>query len=266
MVMRKAWVFLLSIILLLSFVAAQDYKIEVTTTQEAFEAGEAITLRVSLLDLNNKPIYDEVSVILEDSTKNKKEEIIQANELVSIDLDETAAYGQGTITVKYKDTTSTGIFFINANENIEFGLGDNTLTITNTGNTKYVKPFQIVIGEYVGETQNFNLEVGESKSFTLVAPEGTYTLKVIVDGEVLFSKNDVPLTSKGLTGEAIGAIDESSSQRSGLTGGISPDEESHEAILGYLKNSKLTYVFVLVVFGTMILLAVERSYKKKVKK
>jgi len=265
MVMRKAWVFLLSIILLLSFVAAQEYNIEVTTTQEAFEAGEAITLRISLLDLDNKPIYEEVSVVLEDSAKNKKEEIIQANELVSIDL-EGATYGQGTITATYKESTSTGIFFINANENIEFEIGENSLIITNTGNTKYTKPFQIVIGEYVGETQNFNLEVGESKSFTLVAPEGTYTLKVIVDGEVLFSKNDVPLKSKGLTGEAIGAIDESSSQRSGLTGGISPDEESHEAILGYLKNSKLTYVFVLVVFGTMILLAVERSYKKKVKK
>ena len=117
MVMRKAWVFLLSIILLLSFVAAQEYKIEVTTTQEAFEAGEAITLRVSLLVMYNKPIYDEVSVVLEDSAKNKKEELIQANELVSIDL-EGATYGQGIITATYKESTSTGIFFINANENI----------------------------------------------------------------------------------------------------------------------------------------------------
>jgi len=266
MAIKKGLVFLFSVIFLLSLVAAQEYKIEITTTQEAFEAGEAITLRVSLLDSNHNPIYDEVSIILEDSSKNKKEEIIQSNELVSIDLGETATYGQGTITATYKDSTTTGIFFINADENIEFELGENTLTITNTGNTKYTKPFQIVIGDYVGEIQNFNLEVGESKRFTLVAPEGTYTLKVIVDGEVLFSKNDVPLESKGFTGEAIGAIDESASQRTSLTGGISPEEESHEAILGYLKNSKLTYVFVIVIFGTMILLAIERRYRKKAKK
>lgn len=265
MMIKKVGVFLFLTRFLLSFVVAQEYKIEVTTTQEAFEAGEAITLRISLLDLNNKPIYDEVSIILEDSAKNQKEETIQANELVSIDF-EQATYGQGTITATYGESTTTSIFFINANENIEFELGENTLMITNTGNTKYTKPFQIIIGDYVGETQNFNLEVGESKTFKLVAPEGTYALKVIVDGEVLFSKNDVPLSSKGLTGEAIGAIDESASQRSSLTGGISPDEESHEAILGYLKSSKLTYVFVLVIFGTMILLAIERNYRKKVKK
>ena len=265
MAIKKGLIFLFLGILLISFVAAQ-YNIDITTTQEAFEAGEAITLRVSLLDSDNKPIYDKVTVILEDSSKNKIEQIVNSNELISIDLGETAAFGQGIITAKYQDTTSTGIFFVNANENIEFELSENTLTITNTGNTRYVKPFQIVIGEYVGETQEFDLEVGESKIFTLVAPEGTYTLKVIVDGGVLFSKTDVPLESKGFTGEAIGAIDESASQRSSLTGGISPDEESHEAVLGYLKNSKLTYVFVLVIFGTMILLAVERRYRKKVKK
>ena len=265
MAIKKGLVFLFSIIFLLSFIAAQEYKIEVTTTPENFEAGDAITLRVSLLDSNNNPIYDKVTVILEDSSKNKIEQVVNSNEPVFIDF-EQATFGQGTITAKYGEATSTGIFFINANENIEFELGENTLTITNTGNTKYTKPFHIIIGDYVGEEQTFDLEVGESKIFTLVAPEGTYTLKVIVDGEVLFSKDNVPLASKGLTGEAIGAIDESASQRSGLTGGISPDEESHEAILGYLKNSKLTYVFILVIFGTMILLAIERRYRRKVKK
>jgi hypothetical protein len=263
--MKKSLIFLFLGIFLISFVAAQ-HKIEVIPTQEAFEAGESITLRVSLLDSDNNPVYDEVTVILEDSSKNKIEKIVNSNELVSIDLGETAAFGQGVITAKYQDAISTGIFFINANENIDFELSEDTLIITNTGNTRYVKPFQIVIGEYVGETQEFDLEIGESKSFTLVAPEGTYVLKVIVDGEVLFSKNDVPLKGKGFTGEAIGAIDDSSSKRSGLTGGISPDEGSHEAVLGYLKNNKLTYVFVFVIFGTMILLAIERRYRKKIKK
>ena len=265
MAIKRSLVFLFLIVFLLSFVVAQEYKIEVTTTQESFEAGEPITLKISLLDSDNNPVYEKVNLILKDSSKNKIEQIVNSNELVSINF-EQATFGQGIITATYQNSTSTGIFFINANENIEFELGENLLTITNTGNTKYTKSFQIVIGDYIGETQDFNLEVGESRSFTLVAPEGTYILKVIIDSEVLFSKNDVPLTSKGLTGEAIGAIDESASQRSGLTGGISPDEESHEAILGYLKDSKLTYIFVLVIFGTMILLAIERKYRKKVNK
>ena len=266
MIIRKTWAFLFLVMFLLSFVAAQEYKIDITTTQESFEAGEAITLRVSLLGLEGKPIYDEVSVILEDSSKNKKEVIIQANELVSIDLEETTTYGQGIITATYEDSTTTGIFFINANENIEFELGEGTLTITNTGNTRYVKPMYIVIGETVGEEKTLDLEVGESIRKFLYAPEGMHTLKVIVDREILFAREDVPLSSKGFTGEVTGTVDERSTQRTGLTGGISPDEDSDEAILGYLKNSKLTYVFVLVIFGTMILLTIERRYRKRVKK
>ena len=265
MSMKKTLMILFLGIFLISFVAAQ-YKIEVNPTQEAFEAGESITLRVSLLDENNNPVYDSVAVTIEDALKNKIEQTVNSNELASIDLGETAAFGQGIITAKYQDDTSTAVFFVNAHENIDFELNGDNLIITNTGNTRYVKPFQIIIGDYVGETQEFDLDIGGSKSFTLVAPKGTYNLKVIVDGKVLYSKTDVPLEGKGFTGEAIGAIDDSTSQRSGLTGGISPDEESHEAILGYLKDSKLTYVFVIVVFGTAILLAIERRYRKKVKK
>jgi len=252
-------------IFLIFLISAQEYKIEVTTTSESFNAGEPITLKVSLLNENNNPIYDNVNVILEDSSKNKIEQIVNSNDLVSVEF-KGATFGQGIITAKYKEFITTGIFFINANEDIEFELSENTLTITNIGNTRYVKPFQISIGNYVGEIQTLDLDIGEFKNFKLVAPDGTYTLQVIVDGKVLFSKNDVPLSSEGFTGEAIGAIDESATTRSGLTGGISPDQEDHEAVLGYLKNSKFSYIFIIVVFGTAILLAIERQFRKKVKK
>jgi len=252
-------------ILLISLISAQNYKLEVATTSENFDSGQPITLKVSLLDENNNPVYDRVEVILEDSSKNQIKETINSNELVSIYF-ERATFGQGIITAKYGDISTTGIFFINANENIEFALGENLLTITNLGNTRYIKPIQIVIGEYVGEEQTLDLNIGESKNFKLVAPEGTYNLKVIVNGEILFSKREVPLSSEGFTGEAIGAIDESSTSRSGLTGGISPDQENHEAILGYLKNSKISYIFIIAVFGTAILLAIERRFRKKADK
>ena len=65
------------------------------------------------------------------------------------------------------------------------------------------------------------------------------------------------------TGKAVGVLDESISQRSGITGGISPDEED-EQLLNYLRNNSFIYIFILVIFGAMILLAVERRFRRKV--
>ena len=140
---------------------------------------------------------------------------------------------------------------------------EDQLIITNLGNTKYTKIIEIVIGDTTGE-KKLDLDVNEEISYRLITPEGNYNIKIINDeGETIFTKNSVTLRGRGLTGEAIGVLDEKLSGRSGLTGGISPDEESDDAIAHYLKNSSFVYVFVLVIFGATILLAIERRYRKK---
>ena len=68
------------------------------------------------------------------------------------------------------------------------------------------------------------------------------------------------LSRKGY--DVVGALDDSSSGRSGITGGISPDE-GNIALLSYIKQNKFIYVFVAVIFGAMILVAIERNYKKR---
>ena len=100
---KKRLVFVFLSIFLISFVIAQDYKLEISTAKESFEAGENITLKISLLDSSNKPINDNVNIILEDAEKNLKiEKIIQSNKFVDINLGEDASYGQGTITALSK--------------------------------------------------------------------------------------------------------------------------------------------------------------------
>jgi len=226
--------------------------------QETFEAGENITLRVSLFDSANNPVNDEVLVVLEDAEKNiKVEKIIQSNQFVDIFL-EGARYGQGTITAKYKDSETKSFFIIEINELAKFELIENTLKITNIGNTKYTKTIQIIIGETVG-TKSPKIDIGKSVSYKLITPSGVYNIKV-TDGKTTLTQSEVQLTG---TGNAIGVLDEAPSQRSGITG-MNPEENSG-GVLSSLKGSKFIYVFVLVIFGATILLAIERMYKRKAK-
>ena len=107
--------------------------------------------------------------------------------------------------------------------------------------------------------RNPRLDLGKSIEYRLVAPEGDYNIK-ITDGVTTLERKQVQLTG---TGQIIGALDQKSTT-SGITGGISPDEGDEIALLNYMKKSPLIYVFILVVFGVTILLAIQRkSFKHK---
>lgn len=168
-----------------------------------------------------------------------------------------ASYGQGKITATYKDSTATGFFNIEINEIVKFEIQGEKLIITNIGNTKYTKTVQIIIGETTGIKEP-KLNIGESVSYRLIAPEGIYNIKVS-DGKTSISQGEVKLTG---TGKVIGALDERASSGAGITG-ISPEENSETELFNYVKKSKFIYVFVLTIFGAMILLAIERRYRRK---
>ncbi len=257
MMAEKSLIFLFCLIFLSSLVIAQEYKIGISTLKETFEAGENITFIVSLYDSQNNPINDEVFVIVEDAEKKiKTEQTILSNEFIEINL-EKATHGQGTITAKYEDAEVKGFFVIEIKELAKFELEGETLTITNIGNTRYTKTIQIIIGETTGIKEP-KLDVGKKVSYKLVAPDGIYSIKV-TDGKTILTQDEVKLTG---TGKVIGALDETLSKRSPVTGGIRP-EDSEENILSYFKDSKFVYVFVFVVLGAMILVAIERRYRKK---
>jgi len=266
MIIKKNLMFLFCIIFLLSLVLAQDYKMDVSTTKETFGAGENITFIITLYDSQNNPIDGAVLIIIEDANKKTKiERNVRSKELTSIDLGEKISSGQWSITAKYADIEAIGLFFIKTNEQIEVELIEDVLTLKNIGNTRYTKNIEIVIGETSGIKEPI-LDVGEKVSYRLIAPEGVYDIKIVVDGGIIFSKRGVSLTGRGLTGDVIGALDEETSKRSPLTGGISPDEEADDAILSYLRSSKFVYIFMVVIFGAMILLTIERTYRKRLEK
>src|SRR3989344_8579867 len=217
--MKKLLIISILAVFLLSLISAQSLDIEFPQGNE-FEAGTPITFKVTLYDNSRNPIDGEISVRIEDAERRSIiEKTVLSKEVVTIDLGERTTSGQGVINAKYQDAEVISFFEIGRNELALFELEGGTLKVTNIGNTQYSRVITITIGETIG-TKEPNLGPGESASYRLVAPEGTYNIRV-TDGKTSLIRGSVPLTG---TGQAIGAIDTSSSERSPFTGGISPDE------------------------------------------
>lgn len=258
---KKSLVFPIFLVLSLSLAIAADYSMQISTSKTTFGAGENIFLKVTLLDSQNNPVNDNVLVILEDAEKRIKveKEIISNENFVEFEIPSGASYGQGKITARYKELEVSSLFTIEKSELAKFEIKDNMLVITNVGNTRYTGTIHITIGETTGIKEP-KLDIGKSISYRLVAPEGVYNINV-EDKNTVLSQGNVHLTG---TGNVIGAIDETPSERSPLTGGIRPDENQDENFLSYMKsNGKFVYTFIIVIFGAMILLAIERRYRKK---
>lgn len=255
--MRKILIFA-SILFLLTFVSANSITIEFPKGEE-FSAGDPITFKATLYDDSQKPIDGEINIIIEDSQKSTTTASVKSGDVNTITI-VGASSGQGVIKADYQGTQTIAFFEIGRQEIIKFELDtNNNLVATNIGNTPYSKIITITIGSTTG-TQEVNLEVGQSKKFRLIAPDGNYNIKV-TDGKTTLIRGDIKLTG---TGNVVGAIDESATQNNPITGIVSPDGKSDTAILSYIKRSKFVYVFIAVIFAAMILVAIERNYRRKV--
>ena len=98
----------------------------------------------------------------------------------------------------------------------------------------------------------------ESTQFRLLAPDGVYNVKV-TDG-----KNTISQDGVALTGNAIGILDERLTGTNPLTSTINSGQDNTNNSTAINKNSTLIYLFLVVIAGAAILLAVERRFRKKV--
>lgn len=248
---------------ILSIALVQAAKIDVISLKDSFQAGEKISLKVSLFDDSNNLLNDNVEIILEDADKKERiERVVQSNTFSEIDLGEEAVFGFWNVNAVYKDSRASAIFVVEKSEDTFFELRDNKLIITNVGNTRYAKTIQIIIGDSVGEKEP-TLEIGESVVYRLIAPDGDYSIKV-TDGKNTLSKGNVKLT-----GNAIGVLNDGIPKGVFLASGVAnPGDEEYESSsisYEYLIKNKFIYVFIIVVIAASVLLLVGRNYRMKVK-
>jgi hypothetical protein len=263
--MKKMCLVIASMLMILSVLAiVSAEKLDVTTIKDSFLATESITLKASLLDSSNNPIDTNIVVTLEDAERRVMiQKTIPTNTLVDVALGDNAPAGYWKVTAKYVPSTgdpliSSVLFIVELSELAKFAIKDNVLTIINQGNTRYTKTIQIVIGETIGSKQ-LDLGPGESTSFRLIAPEGTYNIKV-TDGKTTFTQSGV-----SLTGKVIGILDNRELSKGPLTTGVQGEESPYgdEGATSSFRSNSIVYIFLLVLFGAGILLAVERRFRTK---
>lgn len=255
MIKKSLLLICITSLILATIVTAQKIEISV---KESFSAGEKISFKVSLLDKQNNPINADVNVVIEDAEKRTKiEQVVQSNKLADVDLGEGARHGYWKIIAQYEDIETTAIFSVEMNEEAKFEIQGDKLTVTNIGNTRYAKTIDIIIGNSLG-TKKVDLDLGESITFRLIAPDGTYNIRV-TDGKTTITRDNL-----ALTGKVVGILDERlTTGSSPVTGGLRPEDETSEEFYS-LRNKKYIYVFLLVIIGAGILLAIERRYRKRV--
>lgn len=245
------------LVLMLAVVSAQ--KLDVAPIKDTFLSGESIAVKASLYDSENNPISADVDVLIEDAEKRFAiQKTLQSNTLVDINLGNVAPAGYWKITARYSNITSTALFMVETNELARFEIKDNILTVINAGNTIYTKTIQIVIGDTIG-SKSLELGVGESTSFRLIAPEGTYNIRV-TDGKTTLTQAGV-----SLTGKVIGVLDNRALSQTPLTTGVQGEEAPYgdETSSTSGRSNAFVYIFLLVIFGAGILLAIERRFRKK---
>lgn len=245
------------LILLSVFVLAQN-KIKIDIPESV--SSNSLPLTVSLFDAQNNLIEGSIKVTVKDAEESSViEKIIESNKLTEIDLGENARAGLWEIIVEYQDMKTIESFTLETNEEVEFKIQNDNLIIKNTGNKRYSKEIDIKIGNSLG-TKKVDLEIGEETSFRLVAPNGNYKI-IVTDGKTTITKSNV-----ALIGNVIGILDEKLADGgNSVTGGLRPGSElGDESFYSSIKDKKFAYVFLLVVIGAAILLAVERRYRKRV--
>jgi hypothetical protein len=253
--MRKESLIIILALLISMPLAFAQSKIDVIPVKDQYSPGENITLRISLYDSQNNPINDNVGISLSDSEKkNIIYRNVSSNQIAEINIGDSALSGTWTVSAAYRDSAgevskATSFFFVGLNELAKFTLNGDNLTITNMGNSRYVRKISIIIGESIG-TKDVDLDVGEKISFRLIAPDGLYNVK-ITDGKTTLSQDKV-----SLTGDVVGVLDERLAGSSGITSGTQSS----------LFKSSFVYIFLIMIVGAGILVAIERRYKKKLGK
>jgi len=262
MVKKRIVVFLVSFIALLLIVAASTVDIQ---TEETLAAGDSLAARVLIYDSQNNPISIPLEVSVEDADKTIEPITMKANsnEEFSVNLGENPKAGAWILTIKYTEpetneaVKSSRVFTVEPKEDVIFEIQGDKLIITNNGNVRYSREIQIIIGNSVG-TKLIDLSPGEKVNLRLIAPDGTYDIRILVDGQTKLSKGGVTLT-----GNVVGILDENILGNTPITGGPRAGGED-QTFYDTIKDKKYIYVFLLAIIGAAILLAVERSYKRKI--
>lgn len=212
-------------------------KIDIAADKQSIVPGESIKIKPTIYDQANEEVQGDIKLeIIDADGRVYFSKLLKTGE-EELKLPENASIGYWKIQASYLGLTSQRLLYVEALQKAKFEVINDTLIITNVGNSVYRKSVQIAIGNEV-EIKELELKAGEIKRFKLLAPDGNYKVSVS-DGQEALTQNDM-----SLTGNVIGIADINKQ-------------------ISLFNKYPIVWLFLIVVFGLFILMMTERVVKRK---
>lgn len=212
-------------------------KIDVALNSQNIKPGNNLNFKILLYDQSENTMYGDASYLIENLDGSPfVKSLAKIEEDRSFFVEKNFSSGYYKIKAYASGAYGERQFYIEENEEAEFKVEAGTLTIKNVGNVNYNKAVQIKIGGNV-EIINDELEIGEEKSYKLMAPDGTYSI-MVTDG------------SNSLSGEGVS-----------LTGNIVSVREIQKSFFG--RNKIVVWAFIILVLGMFVFVSSRRVLKKR---
>jgi len=211
-------------------------RLEIVSDESSIKGKTTLTFETLIYDQAEQEIQDNVNVIFKD---NNGEEIlsklVKTKEKTTINFESNSTPGYWKIEASTSKLNSSRLIYVSENEEAEFSIIDDILTIKNIGNVPYKKPVEIDIGDKA-ETKQVDIGVGGDTKFKLNAPDGSYKIS-INDGNKNLIRENV-----ALTGDAI-SVDNIREQ------------------IGLINSYPLVWMFLIAVFGMFVFIGIKKMKK-----
>lgn len=164
---------------------------------ENLSLGEEFIYTPLLFDQVDAQVVKEVGVTLYSPDRAAfLEQLISSGQPQALNITSNITPGYWTIVQEYNGLKVQRSFQIVEVQRVGFSLSNTSVTVTNLGNVPYNRQAEVVVGDSP-QLIDVSLKIGESRKYSLAAPQGVYEINVRNDGTY---QN---LGSTFLTGRAI---------------------------------------------------------------
>ena len=185
-------------------VIQEPSKIGIALDKILLNPGENVSIIPFLYDKAGDAFNSQITLRVTDSEgKIIHESLVQANSEFILITKADAAPGTAKVAAEKDSIKSEKSFEIKALEKVTAEINDGQLIIKNTGNVPYAKNIQIKIGEQTF-VKEVDLDVGESKTYDVSAPDGVYNISVN-DESMIMNRPGVSLTGNAISLRDTGA-------------------------------------------------------------
>jgi len=218
-------------------VKQEPASIDIAVDKQVITPDQNITIIPFLYDRANSEIQEELVLRVISENGIEYEKLVMGSEEFILSIDSDHVVGYSRIVVSNENLSAEKIIDIQEYEKISVEIINNSVIVENIGNVDYDKPIEIMIGDE-NIVKDIKIDMGDSVTYELSAPDGEYSLTISGDEDVLHRGR------VALTGNA-----------------ISINEIGRQA--GIFLRYPLTWIFILLILAASIYVLYMNNKKKK---